>query len=147
MHLRYPVDIEEHREGPPPDHGYLVTFPDLPEAIGSGEDLNQALVNAAECLDVALAGRIRDREAIPTPSPPEGRRCLVPGQLIAAKAALYLALREQGVSQSELARRLSIPAAMVHRLLDPRHRSRADQLDAAAAALGKRLVVSIEDAA
>jgi len=49
--------------------------------------------------------------------------------------------------QAELARRVPCDFRQVSRLLDINHRSRLDQLDAAFAALGKRLVVEVRDAA
>lgn len=53
--------------------------------------------------------------------------------------ALYEAMRAQGVSKAELARRLGWPVTQTQRLLDLRHASRVDQLEAAFAVLGKRL--------
>ena len=67
--------------------------------------------------------------------------------MIAAKAALYLALRAAGLSQAGLARRMGVRPTRVQRLLDPRHASKPEQFDAAFATLGKRLVVSVETAA
>ena len=72
---------------------------------------------------------------------------MAPGGLIAAKTALYLALRASGLPQAELARRMGVRPTTVQRLLDPRHASKPEQFDAAFAALGKRLVVSVETAA
>ena len=65
---------------------------------------------------------------------------------MSAKAALYLAIREAGITTSDLARRIGVPAAEVRRLLDPRHNTRLRQLEAALAALGQRLVVRAEAA-
>lgn len=147
MDLRYPVVIEEHHEGPIEDQGVLLTFPDFPEAITSGADRASALAHAVDCLEEALAGRINRREDIPAPSPAVGRAMVAPGQLIAAKAGLYLAMRNCGINQAELARRMGLERPAINRLLDPRHASKPDQFDAAFAALGKRVILSIEDAA
>lgn len=90
------------------DGGFVVTFPDLPEAITQGEDTAGALEEAADALEEAIAGRIRRGDGIPQPSTADARELLlvpVPA-LTAAKAALYLALRESGISKSELASRL-----------------------------------------
>ena len=53
-----------------PDEGgdYMVRFRDLPEAITSGRDMADAIEQAADCLQEALAGRLVRREAIPRPS-------------------------------------------------------------------------------
>jgi len=147
MRFVYPVELEEVREGPLQDHCFLVTFPDLPEANTFGGDRAEALASAVDCLEVALAGRIKDRANIPEPSSAQGRLTVAPGNLIAAKAALYLAMRQANVRPAELARRMKIDQPAINRLLDPRHASRAGQFDAAFAALGKRLVLSFENAA
>ena len=147
MRFIYPVELEEVREGPPEDHCVLATFPDLPEANTFGKDRTEALASAGDCLEVALAGRIKDRADIPEPSPARGRPPVAPGSLIAAKAALYLAMRAADMRPAELARRMAVDQPSINRLLDPRHASRADQLDRAFAQLGKRVVLSLEIAA
>jgi antitoxin HicB len=70
----------------------------------------------------------------------------VPAQT-AVKAALYLALRETGLSKVELAARLGCDEKEVRRLLDPRHPSKLPRLQAALAALGKRLALRLENEA
>ena len=143
MKLSYPVILEAAEEG-----GFLVSFPDFGGAMTQGEDEVDALIQAADCLEELLADRIVERQPFPRPSRRRpGQHVVAPGSLIATKAALYLALAESGVSQRELARRLRVPASHVTRLLDPAHHSRLEQIDAALAALGKRLAVSVERAA
>ncbi|MFI5387129.1 MAG: helix-turn-helix domain-containing protein [Fimbriimonadales bacterium] len=56
-------------------------------------------------------------------------------------------MRERGVSKSELARRLGFHVTQVQRLLDLRHVSRLDRIEAAVAILGKRLSIEIKSAA
>lgn len=73
MRFTYPVDLEHHCEGPPSGQTVLVRFPDLPEAITSGDTIDEALTNACDCLEEALAHRISVREDIPAPSPAYGR--------------------------------------------------------------------------
>lgn len=65
--------------------------------------------------------------------------------LTAAKLALYETMRSQGVRKAELARRLGRHMPQVDRLLDLHHASRLDQVEAALAALGKRLSVGVHD--
>ncbi len=67
--------------------------------------------------------------------------------MAAAKLAIYQAMRDQGVTQVALARRIGCDPKDVRRLLDLMHRSRLDRLEAALAALGKRLVIEVRDAA
>lgn len=52
------------------DGGFVVTFADLPEAITQGENIADALAQAADALAEAVAGRIRQGEDIPQPSRP-----------------------------------------------------------------------------
>ncbi len=146
MRFIYPIDLTEVAD-PPTERGFAVTFPDLPEAITWGDDRAEALINAVDCLEEALAARIKSRQELPQPSPAGGRRGIAPGSLIGAKAALYLAMKEAGVRPAELARRMGSDRGAVNRLLDPAHASKPAQFDAAFAALGKRLVVSVESAA
>jgi antitoxin HicB len=140
--LAYPVVLK------PDDNGtLLVTFPDVPEAVTFGEDEADALKRGADALETMLAARIADHEDLPLPSAPAGRPCVVLPALATAKALLYRAMREMGVSQAELARRLGWDGLRVERLLDFNHPSRLDQLETALTALGKRLDIRTGDAA
>ncbi|HZF13204.1 MAG TPA: type II toxin-antitoxin system HicB family antitoxin [Thermoanaerobaculia bacterium] len=128
--------------------GFVVTFPDLPEAITQGEDTAGALEEAADALEEAIAGRIRRGDPIPRPSITADSQLRVPvPALTAAKAALYLALRETGISKSELAARLGCDEKEVRRLLDPRHPSKLPRIEKALSSLGKSLAVRLVDEA
>lgn len=137
----YPAALERRRAA------VLVRFPDLPEALTEGTDENDALEQATDCLEEAIAGRIRRSGEIPLPSRPRrGQRMIpVPTQM-AAKAALYLALHEAKITKLELAARLGCDEKEVRRLLDPRHPSKLPRLQRALAQLGKRLVVEMQAA-
>lgn len=129
------------------DRGFVVTFEDIPEAITQGETVPEALTEAADALEEAIAGRIRRGDPIPEPSAAGDRACVpVPAQT-AAKAALYLALRSTGISKSALAERLKCDEKEVRRLLDPRHPSKLPRIQEALAALGKSLAVKLVDEA
>ncbi|MFL6199316.1 MAG: type II toxin-antitoxin system HicB family antitoxin [Thermoanaerobaculia bacterium] len=140
----YPVTLTSDET----DGGFVVTFPDVPEAITQGNDVTDALVQAADALEEAIAGRIRRGDSIPEPSKarPDQPVVLVPA-LTAAKAALYLALREAGISKSELAGRLGCDEKEVRRLLDPKHLSKLPGIQKALAALGKGIAVRLVDEA
>lgn len=141
--LAYPATLT-----PEPKGCFTVQFPDIPEAITSGKGLEHALSQAADCLGVALAGRLSDGTAIPRPSKARRSHHLVEVPVhVAVKVALGMALSEAGLTKSEFARRLGVSETVVRRLLDPRHASKAEKLRAALAALGKRLIVSVEAAA
>ena len=67
--------------------------------------------------------------------------------LTEAKLALYSAMRTARVSKAELSRWLNWHLPQVDRLLDLRHASRLDQLEAAFRTLGKQLSVQVSEAA
>ena len=67
--------------------------------------------------------------------------------LIEAKLKLYSAMREEGMSKAELARRLNWHLPQVDRVLNLNHNSQLDQMEAALRAVGKKLAISVEDAA
>ena len=120
----------------------VVSFRDLPECLTSGADETEALTEAADALEEAIAGRIDDPEPIPEPSAcrPDEYLVSVPADT-AVKAALAVALRETGTTRVALAARLGIDEKAVRRMLDPRHRSSANRIHAALRALGRDLVV------
>ena len=97
---------------------------------------------------VALSGYLDDHRDIPQPSQPQrGQHIVALPPLVALKLAIYQAMRDQGLSQSELAKRLGCDSRQVRRLLDLDHNSRLDLLSEALEALGKRLVIEVADAA
>jgi antitoxin HicB len=65
----------------------------------------------------------------------------------AAKAALHMAMRSARVRPSHLARKLDWNLKEVHRLLDPRQPASLSKLERALSALGKRLVLAVDEAA
>ena len=140
----YPATILREADG----RGFHVRFPDLPEALTGGSDPDDTRTQAADCLAEALAGRIRRGDEIPKPSPLKRGQHLIGVPLyLAPKLALYLSLRELGVRNTELAKRLGVSETVVRRMLDPRHSTKPENIQAALAVLGRRIVVSLEDAA
>jgi antitoxin HicB len=137
--FEYSVALRPERDG-----AFTVTFPDLPEAITSGKNRADALDQAADCLEEAIAGRIADGLDIPAPSTPKRRQSVVavPAPM-AAKAALYLAMRDSKITKTELARRLRCDEKEVRRMLDPRHATKLATIAKALQLLGKRLVIAM----
>ena len=138
----YPIDLHEEPEG-----GFSVTFPDFEEALTDGDSTAEAISEAADCLEEALAGRILRRDDIPAPSPARGRPTAVPGAILAAKTALYEALRDERLSISDFALSMGVQESEALRMLDPGYATNIGKLEEALARFGKRLVVSVEEAA
>lgn len=132
---------------PDEDGRLVVAFPDVKGASTDGANETEAVANASDCLLAALIGYISSRQPIPRPSPARGRSTVTLPPLVAAKLALYSAMLEQHVSNADLSGRLAKSEAEVRRLLDLDHRSDIGQIEAALAALGKRLEITVRDAA
>lgn len=142
MDFTYPATLTPDEDG-----GFVVTFRDVPEAITQGETVEESVEQATDALEEALAARIRLGEEIPVPSAAKADEYAVPvPTLMAAKAALSVALRESGWTQSRLAEELGCDEKVVRRLLDPRHRSKLPRLQDALAVLGRRLTVRMVSA-
>lgn len=125
----------------PDDNGtLLVTCPELPEVTTYGEDRDDALMRGRDAIEEAIAARIAARQAIPE-GVAEGEEVVFLPVGVAAKVALYNEMLAAGVRKAELARRLSLHGPQVDRLLNIRHASRLDQMEAAFGALGKRLEI------
>ncbi len=134
--LAWPVELEGQEDG-----SLLVSFPDIPEALTEGVTEAEALTQARDCLVAALGGYVGARRAIPRPSPARGRTTVALPALVAAKVALYGAMRAEGVGNTALAARLGLSEGAVRRLIDLDHRSHIGQIETALRALGQRLTV------
>ena len=135
----WPAKLEDQEDG-----HVLVTFVDFPDALTEGDDHADALDQAADCLEEAIAIRLIQGEDIPAPSPRRAGTVLVPlAPLFAAKTALYLAMREQGVNNTRLAKRMGCDEKEIRRLLDPRHGSKIERIDAALRQLDRRLHLQV----
>ena len=137
----YPATLTRERDA----GGYTIRFRDLPEAITRGKDRREALEQAADCLEEAVANRIVMRMEIPPPSSASRNEVSVPVPApTAAKAALYLAMRDAHISNIALARRLGCDEKEIRRMLDPRHPTKLPRIQDALEILGQRLIVSLE---
>jgi antitoxin HicB len=134
----YPVTLT------PDGDTVLVTFADVPEAITFGADEDEALLQAVDALETALAFYIEARKPLPVPSQAVvGQPVVRPSALECAKLGVYRAMVEQGVRKAELARRLGWHMPQVDRLLDLGHASRFEHIEAAARALGRRVEITV----
>ena len=134
--FRYPANFTPDKQ----DGGFVISFRDIPEAITQSESRKACFFEATDCLDEAIAGRIDDGLDLPTPSKVKSTEHLIllPAQT-AIKAALYIAMKEENVNKSELARRLKIDVREVRRMLNPHHGTKLPNMEQALAALGRRV--------
>lgn len=137
MRFVYPCILTPEEDG-----GYAVAFPDLPEALTGGDDGADALAMATDALVVSLGAYVMACEDIPVPSIDlPGHDLVAVPSIVAAKLALYTAMREQGLTSGALAKRLGSSQATVQKLLNPRHRSHIGQVENALRVVGRHLVV------
>ncbi|HYL39425.1 MAG TPA: type II toxin-antitoxin system HicB family antitoxin [Bryobacteraceae bacterium] len=139
--LRYAVKLRRE------NGRVLVSFPDFPNVHTFGDDEPDALARGIDALETMLAAMIDDKDEIPEPRPVRRRRSVVLPALTEAKIGLYREMRSSGIGKAALARRLRCHLPQIDRLLDLRHASRLEQLEQAFIALGKRIGLSIENAA
>lgn len=143
MRFQYPAELWQ--AGP---NEVVVSFRDIPECHTSGGDEAEALEEAQDALEEAIAGRINRGEDIPTPSMrlPDERLVSVPTDM-AAKAAFVLAFRSSGLTRVSLAKRLGTDEKSVRRMLDPRHGTAPSRIHKALRVLGSELVLEVRELA
>ena len=142
MIYAYPCELSADEDGV-----LVVSFPDVPEAITGGRDRSEALVMAADALATALAGYVHQKREIPVPQEAvDGQELVAVPTVVAAKLALYSAMRDQGITKVGLAKRLGISESAVRKLANPDHRSHISQIQKALQAVGRTMVVEVKAA-
>lgn len=138
MEIRYPAHIQAQEDG-----SFLVQFVDLPDTFTEGRSRDEALFNAGEVLSAMLAWRLEEAKDVPPPSL-KVRDAVYVAPDAKTQAAMLVRLARGERSLAELARTLETSWPAAKRLEDPTHWPSLKTLDRAAAALGKRLVLSLE---
>jgi len=140
--FEYAVMLTPAEEG-----GFVVTCRDLPQLVTQGEDIVDALIEAADAMDEVFAAYMQGKLQFPTPSKAQrGEHKVAPPAETVAKAALYVAMKEAHVTNVQLAKKLGVDEKEVRRLLDPHYASKLPRIAQAIAMLGKRLVIGLESA-
>lgn len=135
--MRYPIKIR--RDG----RYFLVTFPDIPEAITQGETKEEAVEAARDALETALDFYFDEKRIVPAPSRLKRGQLFVELPIsLTAKVLLLNEMLRQKVRPAELARRLHTTPQEINRLTNIRHASKIDGIASAMKALGKVLHVS-----
>ncbi|MDF2982709.1 MAG: type toxin-antitoxin system HicB family antitoxin [Devosia sp.] len=145
MHQSYLARFQEDGEG------FVVTFPDFPEANTAGENLDEAVANAIDALEVTVLTYTKDMRTLPEPRkrPDAGGsyRWVSIGAATAAKVAFIEAFRASGTTRTALAGKLGKAETEVRRMLDPYHATKLPALEAGLRAMGKQFVISVADIA
>lgn len=130
--MRYPVNLE------PDSGGYVVSFPDIPEALTQGDTREEALFMALDALVTSFEFYFEDSRPVPLPGDIAGDFVEVPAS-VAAKVLMLNAFLDSGLTQVELASRMEVKKQEVTRLFDLQHSTKIDTVQKALQALGKRL--------
>ena len=139
----YPAKFTTGRDG-----RVMGEFIDLPRVATDGATMGEAIEEAMDALGSELSIRLSRREEIPSPSRSKTGVKMVPVPLwLAPKLALYLAMRELALNNSQLARRLAVHERVVRRMLDPAHATKAVKIQAALTVLGKQMTLEVRNAA
>lgn len=137
--LLYPMTLVPDTNGT-----FLVQFPDIPEANAVAGDETEAFVNGLEALEAAIEIYFDEKRIVPPPSKVKrGQLSIVLPALVTAKVLLANEMVSQGVRKADLARRLDVHMPQVDRLVDLRHSSKIEAIEAALQSLGKRLDVRV----
>lgn len=128
--------------------GLAVFCRDLPELNSYGDDREHAIREAVDAIETALSIYVDQRRAIPEASAAQADEHVVhlPAVTV-AKIALWNEMVKRGMRKADLCRLLGVAQTQGDRLVDFLHTSKMEQLEAALAALGLRLSVSVRAAA
>jgi antitoxin HicB len=129
------------------DCAWQVRFRDVPAALTEGDTEAEAHALATDALVAALGGLVKVKRDIPEPSPADAGPVVVVPMLRSAKLALYQAVREDGLNNVSLARKLGLVEGEVRRMLDLDHQTRIGTLEKALWQLGKQMASEVRSAA
>ncbi len=144
MRYEYPCTIvlDEEEARASGREAYNVTFPDVYGANTGGWSREEAMAMAEDALSCALSMYVYLQREIPTPSPAlEGEYLIAVPPIVAAKLALFTAMREQRITNVALGERLGLSESAVRKLVNPDHRSHISSVMKALRAVGRNLVV------
>lgn len=132
--MYYPARIE------PDGDGWMVSFPNIPEALSGGATREEAMEFAKDALQTALEFYFDEKRKIPEPSKlKKGHVAIELPASVAAKVLLLNEMIKQQVRPADLARRLGTTPQEVNRLTQLGHATKIDRISNALLALGKRL--------
>lgn len=127
--------------------GLAVYCRDLPQLNSYGDDEAHAMAEAIDAIESTLSIYVDERRAIPeaTPAQPGEKVVYLPAVTV-AKIVLWNVMIERDMRKADLRRLLGVHQVQGDRLVDFLHTSKMEQVEAALAALGKRLTLSVQAA-
>ncbi|MCW5618248.1 MAG: type II toxin-antitoxin system HicB family antitoxin [Nitrosomonas sp.] len=138
MNTLYPAIFE-----PQEPSGFCVQFVDIEEAFTEGATIEECLFNAAEVLTGILEVYLDEGREVPRPSENvAGAYYIAPDARI--QSAILIRWARGDRSLADIARALETSWPSAQRLENPHHSPTLKQLEKAASALGKKLVLSLE---
>ena len=138
MMLSYPARVA------PDGDGFMVSFPDIPEALTGAATRAQALELAADALTTAMDFYFEDRRPVPAPSAPKRGQVMIDlPPSVGAKVLLLNEMIAQGTRPADLARRMNLRPQEVNRLTNLHHATKIDTIAQALKTLGRRLEMSL----
>ena len=141
MRFLYPAELHHYS----PDE-VVVSFRDIHWCHTSGQDESEALEEAQDALEEAIAAYVKDGGPIPVPSEPLPGEHLVPLPAnMAAKAALVMAIRASGLTCAQVAERVRTKEESIQRLLDPKNETPPHEISKVLRVLGNELVVEVSE--
>ena len=144
MRYAYPCLIERDLEELETTgrEAYVISFRDVYGANSCGWSWGEALEMAQDCLDVALTFYTDAGRDLPTPSRLHAGEVMISTTpTVAAKLALYSAMKEQRITAEHLAEQLGLDEQATQKLLNPLYRSHITTVRRALTVVGRELVV------
>ena len=127
--------------------GLAVYCRDLPLLNSYGDDREHAISEAVDAIETTLSIFVDQRLAIPAASAPEaGEEVIHLPAVTVAKIVLWNEMMARDMRKADLCRLLGLAQTQGDRLVDFLHTSKMEAIEKALAALGKRLVLSVEAA-
>ncbi|WP_042777822.1 type II toxin-antitoxin system HicB family antitoxin [Sinorhizobium fredii] len=125
---------------------WLVTSDDFPEVVSFGQTQEEACRNGRNAIEEAIAARIAEGEDIPFPlqeTNGNGRYVEVP-MMVYLKSAIYMIMREKGMTRADLQRTLGWPhREQIDRLFKLDHQTKLSAIEEAFKALGAPLRIDV----
>jgi len=135
--MRYPVEIEKD------ECGYVIRFPDVPEAVTWADDMSALQRVGLDALESALEFYAEEGRPVPLPASSDGDAFVELPLKMALWIHLHNAQLESGMSKTELAEKAGMKLPNLIRLLKLKAPGSPESMARALRALGKRVDVCI----